>query len=167
MIIMGFPGIGKSTYARSEYGRGNCIDLESSCFNKDNVKWYEDYCRTAIDLANQGYDVFTSTHNSVFNFLVYNANNIKGGLGVIYPAGALKDKWLERLESRYKLTNKEKDLRALTYMKNNYDTAVNDLENALIMAEESSKPIYSYTIQDIYYDLQEAFDVFDMKRGVL
>ena len=52
-------------------------------------------------------------------------------------------------------------------MKNNYDTAVNDLENALIMAEESSKPIYSYTIQDIYYDLQEAFDVFDMKRGVL
>ena len=52
-------------------------------------------------------------------------------------------------------------------MKNNYDAAVNHLNTALIMAEESSKPIYSYTIQDIYYDLQEAFDVFDMKRGVL
>ena len=166
MIIMGFPGIGKSTFARSENG-SNYIDLESSCFDKNNTNWYKDYCRVAIDLCKQGYDVFVSTHNSVFNYLVYNANSIEGGLGVIYPAAELKDKWIKRLEDRYKSTKKEKDLRVLTYMKNNYDEAVNHLNTVLIMTEISAKPIYSYTIHDIDYKLQEALSVFDMERGII
>lgn len=165
MIIMGFPGIGKSTYARSD-NNSNYIDLESSCFDKYNTNWYEDYCRVAIDLCEQGYDVFVSTHNSVFNYLVYNANSIEGGLGVIYPAAELKDKWIKRLEDRYKSTKKEKDLRALTYMKNNYDEAVNHLNTALIMTEVSAKPIYSYTIHDIDYKLQEALDSIHLMQKI-
>ena len=33
MIIVGYPGIGKSTLCQH---RENCIDLESSCFDKSN-----------------------------------------------------------------------------------------------------------------------------------
>ena len=38
MIIVGYPGVGKSTLVQH---KENCIDLESSCFDKSNINWYK------------------------------------------------------------------------------------------------------------------------------
>lgn len=48
MIVVGYPGIGKSTLCQH---RENCIDLESSCFDKSNKNWYKDYCNVAVDFT--------------------------------------------------------------------------------------------------------------------
>ena len=70
MIIIGFPGIGKSTVSKTN---DKYIDLESSCFDKDaNKLWYKDYCKTAIDLSNQGYVVFVSSHDKVRDYFISN-----------------------------------------------------------------------------------------------
>ena len=66
MIIIGYPGVGKSTLAGryKEY-----IDLESSNWNgPDNTKpdnWWWSYGKVAEDLSRQGYRVFVSCHPSV------------------------------------------------------------------------------------------------------
>lgn len=62
MIIVGYPCIGKSTYAVSH--KYKAIDLESSNFIKDG-SWVESYCNVAIGLSEQGYDVFVSSHDDV------------------------------------------------------------------------------------------------------
>ena len=66
MIIVGYPGIGKSTLCQH---RENCIDLESSCFDKSNKKWYKDYCNVAVDLHKQGNIALVSNHESVYEEL--------------------------------------------------------------------------------------------------
>lgn len=48
MIIVGYPCIGKSTYAAGHPYRA--IDLESSNFVKDD-NWVKSYCNVAIDLS--------------------------------------------------------------------------------------------------------------------
>ena len=66
MIIVGYPGIGKSTLCQY---RDNCIDLESSCFDKLNKNWYKDYCNVAVDLHKQGNIALVSNHESVYEEL--------------------------------------------------------------------------------------------------
>ena len=61
MIIVGYPCIGKSTYAAGHPYRA--IDLESSNFVKDD-NWVKSYCNVAIDLSRQGHVVFVSSHRS-------------------------------------------------------------------------------------------------------
>ena len=70
LIICGYPGVGKSSIA----GWHNCIDLESSFFShRADIPqkldyWVPQYCQVAIDLALQGYTVFTSTHHAVIEY---------------------------------------------------------------------------------------------------
>lgn len=64
LIMIGYQGIGKSSCA----GKNDCIDLESSTFwfeGSRSENWYIPYCNIAMDLANQGYTVFTSSHKVV------------------------------------------------------------------------------------------------------
>lgn len=71
MIIIGFPGIGKSSVTRAYDGDINTtgyIDLESSNFVKDE-NWVKEYCDLAIDLELQGYNVFVSSHKKVREYL--------------------------------------------------------------------------------------------------
>ena len=65
LIIIGYQGIGKSTAAKHI---PNSIDLESSLFKIDNKRhedWYMVYAKIAVNLARQGYIVFTSSHKKV------------------------------------------------------------------------------------------------------
>ena len=73
MIIIGFPGIGKSSVTRAYDGDTNTtsyIDLESSNFVKDD-NWVEEYCNLAIDLDLQGYNVFVSSHKEVLCYTIH------------------------------------------------------------------------------------------------
>ena len=91
MIIIGYPGIGKSTLA----GQNNYIDLESSNFwnkGKRPDDWYIYYCNIALDLSRQGYVVFVSSHEAVRNRLKYAITDER--IICIYPSLELKDEWI-------------------------------------------------------------------------
>lgn len=115
MIIVGYPCIGKSTYAASH--RYKAIDLESSSFIKDG-SWVESYCNVAIDLSMHGYDVFVSSHDAVRKQLL--KSDYKD-IFAIYPSLEIKNKWLEKLSYRFWITELDKDYRAWQRALHHYD----------------------------------------------
>ena len=69
MIFCGYQGVGKSSICNIENGS---IDFESSNFFVNEIRpntWVDIYINQAIDLNNQGYDVFLSTHKALRNRL--------------------------------------------------------------------------------------------------
>lgn len=134
MIIIGFPGIGKSSVTRAYDGDTNTtgyIDLESSNFVKDD-NWVKEYCNLAIDLDLQGYNVFVSSHKDVREYLM-DRQDIFPDIMEIFPLKELRTEWLNRLESRYMKCKTAKNERALNYMRNNFDTAVDEMERDAII----------------------------------
>lgn len=161
MIIIGYPGIGKSTVARNH---DNIIDLESSCFwkyeedvtlNKTGAKsrhddWYIYYCQMAQHLSSQGYTVFVSSHREVREFL---SKHNEEPVAAIYPSMKIKNEWIKRLNDRYHNTTSEKDLRALRQAQSSFDSDVNRFEYECSYNVEYYKDFY--TIEDINYDLYD------------
>lgn len=124
MIIIGYPGIGKSTLAE-EYDSADyaslkgvfpksIIDLDSSIFHNEpvvtqnsctimlnglesNDAWADQYCKVAESLSDQDHLVFVSSHEAVQKRL----RKYAGPVGVICPSIKLKDKWLKKLRDRY------------------------------------------------------------------
>ena len=134
MIIIGFPGIGKSSVTRAYDGDTNTtgyIDLESSNFVKDD-SWVKEYCDLAIDLELQGYNVFVSSHKAVREYLA-EKQDIFPDIMEVFPSKEMRTEWLNRLESRYMKCKTFKNERALNYMRNNFDTAVNEMERDAIV----------------------------------
>ena len=147
MIIIGYQGIGKSTLA----GIHKCIDLESGNFwFKDNEtkqivrhnNWYIPYCNIANHLSEQGYTVFTSSHEVVREEL----KKSKEKIYVVFPSIKLKDKWIEKLEDRYNNTGLEKDYKALMNAKDRYEENIQELRKC-------GFPVFE--ILDIDYSLDE------------
>lgn len=99
MVIVGYPGIGKSTLCQH---RENCIDLESSCFDKSNINWYKDYCNVAIDLHKQGNIVLVSNDELVYKELESKDAIDTTNLVFIFPSLQLRDEWITKLRDRYK-----------------------------------------------------------------
>lgn len=126
MIIVGYPGIGKSTLCQH---RENCIDLESSCFDKSNKKWYKDYCNVAVDLHKQGNIVLVSNHDLVYKELsskdVLNTTN----LVFIFPSLQLRDDWITKLGDRYKKEKTKKNEAAWLRATNCYFEDILNLVN--------------------------------------
>lgn len=134
MIIIGFPGIGKSSVTRAYDGDTNTtsyIDLESSNFVKDD-NWVKEYCDLAIDLELQGYNVFVSSHRAVREYLA-EKQDLFPDIIEVFPSKELRIEWLNRLESRYMKCKTAKNERALNYMQNNFDTAVDEMEHDAII----------------------------------
>ena len=103
MIIIGYPGIGKSTLAGRDH---KYIDLDSSNFKINGEKsedWYKVYCKVAEDLSRQGYIVFVSSHSVVREAL----KGSEEAVAVAYPVGALEKQWITKLGDRYDKTNSE------------------------------------------------------------
>lgn len=121
MIIVGYQGIGKTTYCLKDK---TAIDLESSSFSKSNPKWYEDYVRCAIAL-NENRIVFISSHKVVRNELI----KLKVQWCIILPSIKLKNIWIERLTKRYNETLSDKDYRALKNTEEKFEENINDLMN--------------------------------------
>lgn len=144
MIIVGYQGVGKSTLA----GRNNMfIDLESGNFWVDGKRaddWYKPYCKIAEHLSQQGYIVFTSSHEVVRKQLA-NSDEI---VIAIYPSIELKDEWIARLEKRYSESGLEKDYKALMNAKDRYEENIKELN------ESMKYQICPAPITDINYDLE-------------
>lgn len=134
MIIIGFPGIGKSSVTRAYDGETNTtgyIDLESSNFVKDD-NWVKEYCDLAIDLELQGYNVFVSSHKKVREYLA-ERQDILPDIVEVFPSKEMRTEWLNRLESRYMKCKTAKNERALSYMRNNFDDAIDEMEHDAII----------------------------------
>lgn len=142
MIIVGYQGIGKSTLA----GHYNCIDLESGNMwvnGKRSDDWYIPYCQMAVHLSQQGFNVFTSSHEVVRNQLKkYNEKVV-----VCYPSEKLKNKWIDKLHDRWIRTNLDKDYKALANAEARYSDNIRELEN--------EKEFYHIVITDMNYNLKE------------
>ena len=127
MIIIGYPGIGKSTLA---VGDNKYIDLESSLFNDDKGEkpkyWYHTYCKIAEDLSTQGYIVFVSCHKEVQDYLSASDEIV----ALCYPALELKNKWFQKLLNRYELYTTDKNLAALTTSLKYYTTHITALDKS-------------------------------------
>lgn len=134
MIIIGFPGIGKSSVTRAHNGETNTtgyIDVESSNFVKDD-NWVKEYCGLAIDLDLQGYNVFVSSHKAVREYFA-EKQDIFPDIMEVFPSKEMRAEWLNRLESRYMKCKTAKNERALNYMRNNFDAAVDEMERDAII----------------------------------
>lgn len=153
MIIVGYPCIGKSTYANSH--AYSVIDLESSDFIKDG-SWVESYCNVAIDLSKHGYDVFVSSHDAVRKQLLKSGYEF---VFAIYPSLEIKDEWIERLHNRYLNTELEKDYRAWQRAASYYDEDVTafkkDAKHFHRFYEIGHEP------EDESYDIASVLDEFE------
>lgn len=102
LIIIGYQGIGKSSFASS---RNKTIDLESSNFKVDGERddnWQVIYCRIAVSLAKQGYIVFTSSHQVVVEeFMKYGNLDDDYTIIIVSPHYSLEIEWVEKLRQRW------------------------------------------------------------------
>ena len=122
MIYVGYQGIGKSSIG----GTNKYIDLESGNFwidGKRDENWYKIYVNIAENLNSQGYDVLLSSHTVVRDEL--KERNIP--FTCVYPGLNLKDQWIDRLLTRYNITLKEKDYKALCNAIKEYIPNITDL----------------------------------------
>lgn len=147
MIIIGYPGIGKSTLAGryKEY-----IDLESSNWNNpDNTKpdnWWWSYGKVAEDLSRQGYRVFVSCHPAVQKYFEESSEYVM----VCYPSLELKTHWQDKLNTRYENDRSMKNLAALNNVQLFYNKQIKTLE------ESSFK--HKCILKDMNYTLDNEID---------
>ena len=144
-IISGYQGIGKSSLANKANGY---IDLESGNFFINGVRepnWYIPYCQIAIHLAQQGYQVFVSSHKVIRDYLADFADDIP--LYLCFPSYSLKDSWIKKLEERYNHSRLEKDYRAWKNAEDRYDENIKELHE--------TKGFIPIVIHDMNYSLEE------------
>ena len=148
MIVVGYQGIGKSTLA----GKHNCIDLESGNFwvnGERSSDWYRAYCQIAIHLSEQGYTVFTSSHQVVREQL----ENCTEKVVVIFPSINLKDEWLSKLEDRWNATKLDKDFKAFANARERYMENIVELMCGNLATYEITS--MDYSLEDIVNQLKD------------
>lgn len=141
MIVVGYQGIGKSTYARKHRG---AIDLESSLFytnGKRAEEWHIAYCQVAKALSEKGYLVFTSSHRKVREF--FKENNCE--CVAVVPRPSLIHDWITKLTLRVIDEPSDKNKRALLNALDCYR------ENVLNIAND----LPHYWIDNMDYDLHD------------
>ncbi|MCM1220113.1 MAG: hypothetical protein NC548_37045 [Lachnospiraceae bacterium] len=154
MIIIGYQGIGKSSLAK---GGNGFIDLESGNFwvNGDRDEhWAQVYANMAVHLSQQGYNVFTSSHKIVREFLKNHPavcdsrEKAPELLAVCYPALSLREPWTQKLKDRYNQTGLLKDFKAWKNAEGMY------LENIMDLSSEEL-PVIHIVLQSMDYKLEE------------
>ena len=147
MIVIGYQGIGKSSLA----GRNNrFIDLESGNFWVDGKRaedWYKPYCQIAEHLSQQGYIVFTSSHEVVRKQLENSSETVV----IVCPSIELKDEWIDKLERRYADSGLEKDYKALMNAKDRYEENIKELSDYSCRCQT-----YRLALTKMDYDLEAA-----------
>ena len=153
MIIIGFPGIGKSTLA---YNNDKFVDLESSCFkpvNNRNDDWVIEYCKLAEFLSKNGSIVFISSHKAVREYISKMRTNEL--VTCVFPSKRVREQWIKKLEDRYTNSGLYKDYRAFIRARDHYDDDIRDLYS-------DDGIHYKWVITDINYDLEEEIEkLFD------
>ena len=153
MIIIGYPGVGKTSLA----GRYNqYIDLESSNWNSpDNTKpdmWWWSYGKVAEDLSRQGYRVFVSCHPSVQKYFEESNEYVM----VLYPSLELKEEWIKRVADRYDRDCSMKNLAALNNVELYYDNQIRLLDDSQFKNK--------LVLKDMNYTLDNEIDNFILRE---
>ena len=177
MIVVGFPGIGKTSIS---FGKNNFVDLESSCFNivdpvtnkktKPN-NWEKLYGSVAYDLAKQGKHVCVSNHNLVIDEILdrkqKDSRLDEYPIVFVYPKKNLKDRWIERLTDRYNSSAQidkdiaDKNKAALDAVAANYDEWIDALERIdPNNVTTYGNNVYKIPIVGVDYDLAAALKRF-------
>ena len=155
MIIIGFPGIGKSTLACNNY---KFVDLESSYFKTPDARnedWVVEYCQCAVYLSLHGFIVFVSSHKAVRDYLA--KIHISEPIVYIFPSERIKEQWIKKLEDRYMNSGLDKDYRAFIRARDHYDDDIRELYSDGIP--------YKWIITNINYNLEEEIEkIFDCIR---
>ena len=149
MIIIGFPGIGKSTLS---YNNDKFVDLESSYFKNPDVRnegWVIEYCQCAVYLSLHGFIVFVSSHKAVRDCLA--KIHISEPIAYIFPSERIKEQWVKKLEDRYMNSGLDKDYRAFIRARDHYDDDIREL-----YADDGIS--YKWIITNINYNLEEEID---------
>lgn len=153
MIIIGYPGVGKTSLAGRYH---QYIDLESSHFNdsfgEKRPGWFITYCRIAEDLSRQGYRVFVSCHKEVQEYFSKSNEYVI----VLYPSLKLKGQWLDRVKNRFENEPSIKNAKALANVDEYYDTHIKSLMNSPF----ENKLVLS----DMNYTLDNEIDNFMLKE---
>lgn len=159
MIIIGYPGIGKSSVC----GHNDIIDLESTFFHKpgDGPEWAERYCNVALDLSKQGYTVCVSSHPEVLQGFWEICKSYEVNIFLVFPAAdmEMEKKWIQKLEDRYYRSRHEdstphwiieKNYRAWDYVSKHY---MEDTRRMLLNSK-----FYKYVINVADYDLNDIIE---------
>ena len=158
LIIIGYPGIGKSSLGIACITQ-SIIDFESSLFkvNGDRANnWHVIYCRQAVSLARQGFIVCISSHKCVREVL---AMCDPDGFSVvtITPSLKLKEEWIARLKDRYDKDPSYKNLAAINHAEDSYDEDIKD-----IASDPNFSHIYlestEYNLRSIINNLYSIFN---------
>ena len=150
MIIIGFPGVGKSTLSRGVNPK--YLDLESSMFTVNKKKidnWEIPYVRTAEYLSRKGFDVFVSSHAEVSAQLEHSTEIVV----MVFPDESLKAEWINRLRKRYSDSQLPKDKNAIRRMAMHYTEDVNSMA---AIAEEYQFP--TIVLKSMDYDLKKELE---------
>lgn len=134
MIIIGYQGVGKSTFVKEN---DNSIDLESSNFwfkgedgkNKRYFNWAEIYVNIALDISSQSCIVFTASHQAVRDELAKPSRHHNEDIAVLVPSLELKDAWIQKLKDRYEESKLSKDYKAWKNAEDRYSENINELVN--------------------------------------
>ena len=163
LIIIGYPGIGKSSLAIACNAQ-SIIDFESSLFKVYGDRannWHVIYCRQAVSLARQGFIVCISSHKCVREEL---AKCDQDGFVIvtIAPSLKLKEEWIARLKDRYLQDPSEKNVLALQNAENSYDEDIKD-----IASDPNFSHIYlestNYHLRSIINKLYKMFNSIDSR----
>ena len=156
MIIIGFPGIGKSTLACNNY---RFVDLESSYFKTPDIRnedWVVEYCQCAVYLSLHGFIVFVSSHKAVRDYIAKMRTNEL--VACIFPSERIKEQWIKKLEDRYMDSGLDKDYRAFIRARDHYDDDIRELYS-------DDGISYKWIITNINYNLEEEIEeLFDYIR---
>ena len=156
MIIIGFPGIGKSTLASNN---DKFVDLESSYFktpDSRNDDWVVEYCKLAEFLSKNGSIVFISSHKAVRDYIAKMRTDEL--VACVFPSERIREQWVKKLEDRYMNSGLDKDYRAFIRTRDHYDDYIRELYS-------DDGISYKWVITDINYDLEEEINkLFDCIR---
>ena len=154
MIIVGYPGIGKSTLAHIVYevidlDVYEVIDLESSLFRNLPGNWYELYVSLAEHLSEQGKTVFVSSHGDVVNELI--GSNEK--VFLVYPSLDIEEDWIHKIGERLLKGPSMKNFRAYKRVVDMFEDDIKWLRGIDLPKAEIDD--MNYKLVDIVKDLEK------------
>ena len=160
MIIVGFPGIGKSSFAATHE---NFIDLDIDSVFGNNLhdhSWYGLYCNVASALSSQGYNVFVSSDREIR----WSLNRTSEDVIAIVPSLQLKDQWIERLRS----LSEDDSIRAknkYSHIENHFERDVKEIMNECVCVVIDD--IDDYSIEDLIRKGKVKVEIDNLLNGDL
>ena len=164
MIIVGYPGTGKSTMAKKCV---EVVDLESSVFrdrgSKDGWiggdKGLNSYIWLATNLNDDGKVVCISSHKEVREKLLSDARVDVKDVCYICPKPSEKAKWISHLYDRWIKTTDMKDWYAYTRAQKSFDK---DVESMLKDKEKGVK-----VVEIGVEDLKDGLMLYLIHKGIV